>query len=360
MLLSCRIDNALPFWRRYPDHDVPLVEFSLLEIVCETASAHYGFPVEVLPREPGHFALLISGRADDLPAEIETATIVSHHLNLTLRRLLDCTLNVIFSKPFLQIVLLPEVFGRLTGLHRHRFYRERPVPLYENQLTPFCSWSTEAVLFLESEYAELIAKDSSDEEWNVWILRVRTTLEKLKPDPENAIQWLEKLAPSNFQKSSEYWSVDHDLTKPTLAGAPSLAEALGLFRDWIVQQRDREERSTRLRPEIARAVAYIHDHLESGLSQEKVAQMIQMSASHFGYLFKKELGIPYLDYVLQSRIERSKQYLGSGLYRHYELAEKVGFNSYPHFAAMFKKSTGMTLSEYKNTIKPNIMLDRKY
>lgn len=67
-------------------------------------------------------------------------------------------------------------------------------------------------------------------------------------------------------------------------------------------------------------------------------------------MFKKELGISFVDYLNDVRIEKAKELLKDVKYKTYEVAELVGIPDPHYFSKIFKKYSGMTPSEYKETL----------
>ncbi len=78
-------------------------------------------------------------------------------------------------------------------------------------------------------------------------------------------------------------------------------------------------------------------------------------AAHFGYnqeylssLFKKEIGSPLTAYLTKCRIDLSKQMLSSREVSIKEVAYSTGFRDEKYFMRTFKKSTGLTPSQYRD------------
>jgi two-component system response regulator YesN len=67
-------------------------------------------------------------------------------------------------------------------------------------------------------------------------------------------------------------------------------------------------------------------------------------------MFKKELGKSFIDYLNDIRIEKAKGLLKDVKYKTYEVAEIVGISDAHYFSKLFKKHSGMTPSEYRETI----------
>ncbi|ACU05315.1 MULTISPECIES: AraC family transcriptional regulator [Pedobacter] len=93
---------------------------------------------------------------------------------------------------------------------------------------------------------------------------------------------------------------------------------------------------------------YIHNNIYESLPIELLAKALFMSDSHFKSWFKKEFGMPPVDYILRTKIEEAKKLL---LLKDSEsvtaIAFKLNFSSSQYFATVFKKYTGVSPAEFK-------------
>ena len=58
-------------------------------------------------------------------------------------------------------------------------------------------------------------------------------------------------------------------------------------------------------------------------------------------ILKKELGMPFSEYLIGKRIQKAKELLLDDKLSIEEVAEKVGYNDYFYFLKSFKKNTGI-------------------
>jgi len=109
-------------------------------------------------------------------------------------------------------------------------------------------------------------------------------------------------------------------------------------------------RHSQTRKVITKAFEYINTHFNEDISLNDVANHIYMSPWYFSKLFKKESGETFSEFLLKTRIENAKMFLKSNLeLKTYEIAEKVGFNDPRYFGQIFRKVTGLTPSEYRES-----------
>ncbi|MFF2885455.1 helix-turn-helix domain-containing protein [Paenibacillus sp. NPDC057967] len=85
---------------------------------------------------------------------------------------------------------------------------------------------------------------------------------------------------------------------------------------------------------------------DTNLTLELAAKETFVSNSYLSSLFKQELGVNFLDYLHQYRVERAKELLREH-YKIYAVAKLVGYGEERHFSSTFKKWTGMTPSQYQ-------------
>lgn len=104
---------------------------------------------------------------------------------------------------------------------------------------------------------------------------------------------------------------------------------------------------------LRKALDYIQEHYSEQVTLNEVAENIYVSTFYISRMFKKELGKSFVDYLNDVRIEKAKELLKDVKYKTYEVAEIVGISDPHYFSKLFKKYSGMTPSEYRDTIDDN-------
>ena len=100
---------------------------------------------------------------------------------------------------------------------------------------------------------------------------------------------------------------------------------------------------------LARVVEYIRNHLDQPLAVSALCGLAQMSQSHFSKLFKRSTGLAPHQFVLQERINRSKELLRQGNRKIVEIALGVGFENQAHFTTVFGNFVGMTPRQFQRS-----------
>ena len=86
---------------------------------------------------------------------------------------------------------------------------------------------------------------------------------------------------------------------------------------------------------------------DSSLSLKSLAQELGFSPSYLSVLIKKELGLPFQDYLIQARIKKAKLLLLTTDLKIYEIADQVGFEDMNYFSQRFKQIVGQTPRQFK-------------
>ena len=102
-----------------------------------------------------------------------------------------------------------------------------------------------------------------------------------------------------------------------------------------------------LSPIIQSAISYIHNHYSEGISIKEFCIKSKVSTPYLGYLFKKETGLFFNNYLTQHRICASIQLLLDTDLKINDIALAVGFSSPSYYISCFKKQTGLSPIKYR-------------
>ena len=96
------------------------------------------------------------------------------------------------------------------------------------------------------------------------------------------------------------------------------------------------------------AVDFIDQHyMEEDMSLNKAANVANVSANHFSALFSQNMGQTFIEYLTSLRMDKAKEYLRCTGMRSSEIAGEVGYKDAHYFSYLFKKTQGMTPSDYR-------------
>ena len=104
------------------------------------------------------------------------------------------------------------------------------------------------------------------------------------------------------------------------------------------------------RYKLRHAVEYINDNIGEDISFRDIAEHLKMSAYHFARMFKQTTGFTPLQFVLEQKIERSKQLLQQKEMTLTDVAYQLGFSSQSHFTSHFRRLTGTTPKHFRGVV----------
>ena len=102
---------------------------------------------------------------------------------------------------------------------------------------------------------------------------------------------------------------------------------------------------------IVGIVRYMQEHLKEEISLNVLADEFYLSAQYISQLFKNEIGVNFLAYLTNIRMEQAKKLLLSSDDTVAKIAEKSGYADYRVFTKAFKKSEGVTPSQYRRNFQ---------
>lgn len=96
------------------------------------------------------------------------------------------------------------------------------------------------------------------------------------------------------------------------------------------------------------AVDFIDSHyMEEDMSLNKAANAANVSANHFSALFSQNMCQTFIEYLTNLRMNKAKEYLRCTSMRSSEIAGEIGYKDAHYFSYLFKKTQGMTPSDYR-------------
>ena len=98
---------------------------------------------------------------------------------------------------------------------------------------------------------------------------------------------------------------------------------------------------------IVLCIDYIYSHIHYRITIKELADYLNISESYLSKLFSKEMGISLSNYILDLKIEKSKNLLRYSDYNIVDIANYFSFSSQSHFIQAFQKKTGLTPHKYR-------------
>ena len=92
---------------------------------------------------------------------------------------------------------------------------------------------------------------------------------------------------------------------------------------------------------------YLETYYHESIQLEDLASMTHLSRFYISHSFKKEIGMSPMEYLIDIRIKESKILLRTTNYSISQVADIVGFTTPTYFSKQFRKSTGISPTDYR-------------
>jgi AraC family transcriptional regulator len=102
---------------------------------------------------------------------------------------------------------------------------------------------------------------------------------------------------------------------------------------------------------LQRVLAYIEEHLAEDIAVADLANVACLSIFHFTRAFAATMGVPPHRYVSRRRLESAKAMIATGRASLGEIALDCRFSSQSSFTRAFRRATGVTPAEYRQTLR---------
>jgi AraC-like DNA-binding protein len=95
------------------------------------------------------------------------------------------------------------------------------------------------------------------------------------------------------------------------------------------------------------AIDFMNKHLDRMLTVEEMAGSVNLSPSHFTYIFKTKTGFTPIEYFNHLKVQKACQYLLFTDLRIKEIAYELGIEDQGYFSRLFTKVMGISPNEYR-------------
>lgn len=119
----------------------------------------------------------------------------------------------------------------------------------------------------------------------------------------------------------------------------------------MFQQKTAEQAENGEERIINKIVRFVQKHLSEEISLSVLAEEFHFSTQYVSQLFKNEIGVNFLTYLTNIRMEKAKKLLLGTDLPIAEVSEQSGYSDYRVFTKAFKKSEGITPSQYRRDFR---------
>lgn len=154
-------------------------------------------------------------------------------------------------------------------------------------------------------------------------------------------KWLDKFvgineaAVTDFSRTKELYSIKNEFVS-------AIERILSLLR--------RLKYNNQENGIVNQVCKFVLENIDEDVSLKTVSDSLFMNKSYVSEIFKQKTGISFIEYLTFIKMERAKKLIGDGRLKSYEVAELLGFKDIEYFSRLFKKNTGVTPTEYRQSV----------
>jgi len=104
---------------------------------------------------------------------------------------------------------------------------------------------------------------------------------------------------------------------------------------------------------VMRIKRHIEDHTEDTIRIADLCETFGYGKSYLSKLFHEQCGETLINYTIRTKIDRAKQLIREGNMNFSQISELLHFDNPQYFSRVFKRVTGMTPREFKQSVNYN-------
>ncbi|WP_240420076.1 response regulator [Paenibacillus periandrae] len=351
IVLLLEIDMFQEHAAKLSMHEVELIRFSLQNIAEETIREYADGLLFRL--EADRFVAVLNDPAD------MSATQIAERCCKNIESFTKFTVSIGVGGRAESVAELPDSYKQADqALTYHLFTGGNGAISYDE----IPRTNKQASMSLEGKEEVLLAlRSGSGERAAALLLQLSAALQRPspRPNPEYLLSHYEELAASIIR--TLYELVSPDELQPLVQSYKAKTSGSGVALTVLEQQlaalcRDggelvRKNTLSEVQLVIYKSLEYVKQRLERDVTVGECAAHVHLSVSYFSSLFKKVMGMTLIQYITAERIQKAKSLLIAGVPVQ-EVAAIVGYEERRYFSEMFKRTTGMTPSEFRASYHP--------
>ena len=95
---------------------------------------------------------------------------------------------------------------------------------------------------------------------------------------------------------------------------------------------------------------HVAAHFAEEISIEALAELVELSSSHFAHVFKESTGMTPLQFITRQRVTRAQQLIRETSRSLIEVGLEVGYTNPSHFAQVFRRVVGVTPTAFRSSL----------
>ncbi len=243
----------------------------------------------------------------------------------------------------------PEIFFLDKGEHRINLDGYE-YPIHEGQMIIYAPNSYHASAVQSDSSASIISFDVESSS----LYMIYNQIITLNENERRAFKDIFELASKCFNTNVAYGTVlregvgEYELQRIKLKLEVFLTDLIISVK---AGNRHSSARGETLDSDYASVVAFMRKNIANRLTLNEIAEGCLISVSKLKMLFRERSGIPPISYFIKLKIEEAKRLIRLEEMNISEISSALGFESIHYFSRLFKKTEGLSPSEYKKLCK---------
>ena len=184
---------------------------------------------------------------------------------------------------------------------------------------------------------------NQDDPWTLWWVHLdgKDVPELLKSAGEHPVQTLNDIYRSTDLLEEIVRMMERD------ASQASLLSAAGAAWHFLASLSSGTTRGGSQSDAIEQAKIYLQKNVSERVGVAELASMAGLSSSHFSVLFRKNVGLPVVQYQTQLRMTRARDLLDTTKLSVSDIAAACGYTDPFYFSRQFRRVHGITALRYR-------------
>ncbi|MEC0213372.1 AraC family transcriptional regulator [Paenibacillus ehimensis] len=347
------IDDYARFQQLYQDKDRSLMMFALRKMTEEVFEEWFSCASGI--SMPGQMVLIVGLEKGD--AALENLLLTAQKFLDTSAKYFQFTVTIACSHPVLTYRDINDAYREARDLLGYRLLYGPGKLLTPQQVTPAENQLASDLIKREKQIVTAVMQGKADEgaeQLREWVRDMPQVVRHfngalglfahLIGELVLYMQELELAPPEVFGEDPYkrlYEMATMNEVAEWLAGTvfPSIAERLELAHTGKQQRM------------AAEVIRYIHNHFDTDLSLQQLADRLRVSPSQLSRMFKEETGMNFIDYLIRFRMDKAKEWLAHTEMPIKDIAERLSYTSVQNFTRVFKQYEQLPPGEYRKRFR---------
>ncbi|MEF2245976.1 helix-turn-helix domain-containing protein [Paenibacillus sp. IITD108] len=354
-----RLDRYRLFCERYNETDRSLLKYALANISVEVFRPH--FTADAVDMGGDHIVALLNVKeqegegSGDLPGQLEG---LIRQIQQQYEQYGSLSVSAAIAGPIIDIHQLSVLYEQVLYISNYRMVYGYSCLIKREEVEQF---TLEDLDVDDTAIADLL-DGIKTANWIIIVQHFNSIMSQLyKYHYSNMMFYLSLLTSSVFQtlnaierNSSLHFEIDFISFSNNIQSLETLEEIkeeyLALFKQITEKmQKQKNEKSELI---VSNTMKYVELHYEDkNLSPHAIADYINLTSAYLNKLFREYTSISLSSYITNVRMDKAKHLLLESSYNVDEIIDIVGWENKKYFYTVFKKSHGVTPSEYRLTAK---------